>query len=83
MTKMVSVQDSMIFLTNVIVLLRKETIELPAFDLNSPEHKGHDKFEWSRRATEMKAVLDDVASKLFVQPKKIYERSSKKRNESQ
>ena len=48
MTKMESVRDVMIFLTNVSVILRKETIELPAFDLNSPVHKGHDKLEWSR-----------------------------------
>ena len=48
MTKTESVQDAMIFLTNAIVLLREETIELPAFDLNSPAHKGRDKLEWSR-----------------------------------
>ena len=69
MTKMESVSDAMIFLINVIVLLCEETIELPAFDLNSPVHEGHDKLEWSCRATEMKTVLDNVASKLFVRSK--------------
>ena len=55
------------FLTSVIVLLRKGTIKLSAFDLESPVHEGHDKLKLSRRATEMKTVLDDVTSKLFVQ----------------
>ena len=65
MTRMESVRDAMFLLTRVI-----ETIELPAFDLDSPVHTHHDNLEWSQQATEMKTILDDMASKLFVRTKK-------------
>ena len=61
MTSMKSIRDAMTLLAYIIVLLRRDEIYLPAFDVNSTVRYHHDDLEWSRHATEMKVIFDQAA----------------------
>ena len=64
-TSMESVREAMTLLAYLIVLCRKDTIPLRAFDKNSLVHEHHDVLGWSRSARIFKREFDNAASSLL------------------
>ena len=66
MTKLESVTYAMALLWYVIVLLRRDKLELPGFDETSQVRENHSILAWSCWAEDTKQVFEQTSSKLHI-----------------
>ena len=83
MTKLESVTYAMALLCYVIVLLRRDKLELPGFDETSHVRENHSILAWSCWAEEMKQVFEQTSSKLHIDSTEEMKKTGVKRDELQ
>ena len=66
MMSMESIRDAMTLFVYILVLLWRDEICLPIFNVYSTVHEHRTDLEWSRHANKMKDIFDQTASTLCI-----------------